>query len=125
MAYRVAITSSDGNQIDQHFGKSKSFYILQIEETGKWETLALREVEASKVEELAKKLGVKCECAGHNDVYLNYVSSLLGDCTYLLTSQIGAKPYNVLQENNINCLEAPSDLGIAIEKVNKFHFKTK
>lgn len=125
MAYRIAITSSDGNHIDQHFGKSKSFYILEIEETGEWDNIELREVDEKKVQELAKILGVKCECAGHNDAYLNYVGSLLGDCTYLLTAQIGAKPYNALQQNNINSLEAPKDLAVAIEKVNSFHLKTK
>lgn len=125
MAYRVAITSSDGNQIDQHFGKSKSFYILEIEETGEWEKVELREVDEKKVQELAKKIGVKCECTGHNDVFLKYVGSLLGDCAYLLTAQIGAKPYKLLQLNNINSLEAPNDLAVAIEKVNKFHLKAK
>lgn len=123
MAYRVAITSSDGNQIDQHFGKSKSFYILEIEETGEWEKMELREVDEKKVEELANELGINGECTGHNDVFLKYVGLLLGDCTYLLTAQIGAKPYNILQQNNINSLEAPNDLAVAIEKVNSFHLK--
>ncbi|MBC3798686.1 hypothetical protein GH807_16870 [Acetobacterium tundrae] len=125
MSYRVAITSSDGKCIDQHFGNTKIFYVLQIEETGKWEMLELRKAEEAEIKKLATEQGKFGECSGHNDVFLDYVSNLLSDCTYLLTSKIGMRPYKVLMENNINTLEAPHDLSVAIEKINNYYLKNK
>ncbi|MCW2277676.1 NifB/NifX family molybdenum-iron cluster-binding protein [Heliophilum fasciatum] len=43
MSYKVAVTSSDGLTIDQHFGHAKSFHILEVDEaSGAWENIGLR-----------------------------------------------------------------------------------
>ena len=123
MSYRVAITSSNGECIDQHFGSTKGFYILQIEETGEWEIIELRKIEENKIETMALEQGKTGACSGHNVVFIDYVGNLLSDCTYILTNKIGMKPYKALLENNINALEAPQNLSVAIEKVNRYYLK--
>ena len=125
MSYRVAITSSDGINIDQHFGSTRLFYVLQIEEAGKWQILESRAVAAEAITTLAAEQGKMGECSGHNDVFLDYVSHLLSDCTYLLTSKIGSRPYQLLMANHITPLEAPRDLSVTIEKVNQYYLKNK
>ena len=126
MSYKVAITSSNGEGIDQHFGQANSFHVLQIEEeTGEWKEIEIREV----VEEtIAKALGTDYQpggCSGHNDAYLNYLGDLLSDCVYLLTEKIGKRPYKILRQKGINCLESPNNLSLAIAKLNKYYLNNK
>jgi nitrogen fixation protein NifB len=126
MSYRVAVTSSDGNLIDMHFGQTRYFHVIQIEEeTCDWQEIELRAVDEEAVSEQQGGDYESGSCSGHNDVLLNYIGDLLNDCTYLLTEKIGKKPYKILQQKGINSLESPYDLKEAIEKLNKYYIKNK
>ena len=42
MAYKVAVTSSDGKFINQHFGRAQQFLIFEIDDEGDYKFLELR-----------------------------------------------------------------------------------
>jgi predicted Fe-Mo cluster-binding NifX family protein len=120
MPYRIALASSNGKQVDLHFGHAESFFIIQVDEkTGAWQP-----VEQRLLPEAACGSGEPGGgCSGHNDEKLNRVVGLLPDCRYLLTSRIGKKPHAFLQCSGIAALESPPDINEAIAKLNKYHLK--
>ncbi|MDR0730889.1 MAG: hypothetical protein LBF63_04415 [Treponema sp.] len=124
MLYNIALTSSDGKQVDFHFGHAEFFYIIQVEEsTGAWQSVEQRDLPAALCGDTESDCGARGGCSGHNDERLNRVIRILSDCRYLLTSRIGKKPHAFLQRAGITALESPEDLSLAISKLNAYHIK--
>jgi predicted Fe-Mo cluster-binding NifX family protein len=126
MSYNIAITSSDGNQIDLHFGHADFFYILRIdEESETWKILEKKELPAS----LACSGGEGCNTGCGGDRHENMVAriktieELLAGCQYLLTARIGPKVSDLLRHAGITALESPPDISVAVSKLNKYHLK--
>jgi len=122
MSYRVAVTTSDGENIDQHFGMAASFLIIEInEEEGVWKEMGRRFVldETDQNDDNMSDFSSQ-NCSGHFEPHLNRVVELLKDCSYLLTERIGRKPYKVLQQNGINSLESPRKLSLAVEQLTRY-----
>jgi predicted Fe-Mo cluster-binding NifX family protein len=126
MPYNIAITSSDGKQVDLHFGHTDAFYILRIdEETGNWGNLEKKELPPSA----ACSEGEGCNtCFGGNRhenmmARIKTVTEILAGCTYLLTAKIGPKPAELLKRAGITSLESPPDISTAVSKLNAYHLK--
>lgn len=123
MSYKVAVTTTDGISINQHFGQADSFLIIEVnEETGTWKEAGVRIVGKSVH---ANETSSEELCMGHFDPHIEKVAALLSDCIYLLTERIGRKPYKILQQNGINSLESPAGLIEAIRQLNQYLNKTK
>ena len=128
MPYKVALTSSDGKRIDQHFGHTESFCIILVDEqTGTWAEEEPRTLPDScgTVCPQGADAGVPESggCLGRSDERLNAVIRLLSDCRYLLTARIGKKPHTLLQRAGIIALESPADVFTALVKLNAYHRK--
>ena len=119
MAYRIAITSSDGEKIDLHFGQTKTFSIVEVdEETGEWRLLESRTAADDP------SCGQSSGCAGSHE-RLTATAALLSGCQYLLTAKIGPKPQSFLQHAGITVLEAPPTLDAAIPPLTAYRRKAK
>jgi predicted Fe-Mo cluster-binding NifX family protein len=124
MLYNIALTSSDGKQVDLHFGHAVFFHIIQVDErTGLWKAVEQRDLPETTCGDTGFDCGARGGCSGHNDERLNRVIGVLSDCRYLLTSRIGKKPHAVLQRAGITALESPPDIGEAVSRLNKYHLK--
>jgi predicted Fe-Mo cluster-binding NifX family protein len=125
VAYNIALTSSDGEHIDLHFGHTSHFYILQVDDTdGSWELLEERELQdEGPMDPAAGTSSCGLGCGGHNAQRLQRVINILGDCRYLLTARIGPKPQSVLKRAGIVALEAPAHAGLAVSKVHVYNAK--
>lgn len=126
MPYNIAVTSSNGKQVDLHFGHAENFYILQVdEESGTWKILEKKEI--SDFSACSAGKGCKDGCAGnrHEDMIARIKTAvgILDGCTYLLTAKIGPKPGDILKHSGITALESPPDIGEAVSKLNKYHLK--
>lgn len=120
MAYRIAVTSSDGEKIDQHFGQADQFDIIEVDEQKNvWKKIETR----SAV--IGKDVVVICgtSCGGHRHDSIEEVINLLADCKYILTGKIGKHPYSALQRAGITALESPFPIHLAVEKLNQYHKK--
>ncbi|WP_110955535.1 NifB/NifX family molybdenum-iron cluster-binding protein [Anaerosinus massiliensis] len=118
MTYRIAVTSSDGEAIDQHFGQAEQFTIIEIDEQkNAWKKIDTRSATVDK------NILVLCasSCSGHKHNSIEESVNLLADCTYLLTGKIGKHPYAALKRAGITPLEVSFDLPAAIEKLNQYH----
>lgn len=99
---RVAVTSSDGKVIDQHFGHCSEFTIAEVQDSG-W-----RIVEKRKTEPV-------CENFSHRPDRVREVADLLSDCGFLLTYCIGPYPRRLFLGRGIDCLETPEEEPISID----------
>ncbi|GAB6056661.1 NifB/NifX family molybdenum-iron cluster-binding protein [Methanobacterium movens] len=78
MALRVAVASSDGKFVNQHFGKATKFLIFDIEAEGKFDFVEVRETSPSCV-----------SYQQHDEEELFDTVELLNDSKVVLVSQIG------------------------------------
>jgi nitrogen fixation protein NifX len=103
---RVAVVSSDGKVINQHFGKASRFLIFEID-SGKIQLMEVRE---------SAPLCGSAEY-GHADDALSRTISLISDCEAVLCARIGSVAEEVLRENGIKPIEAPYFIHEALKNI--------
>ena len=101
---QVAIASSQGTTVDQHFGKTESFLIYSLDKTG----LTLKE--KRKVEPLST--GDKNHPFDVEKFTQLY--GALSDCTRIYCAKIGEKPKKELARRGIETVETTG----LIEKIS-------
>jgi predicted Fe-Mo cluster-binding NifX family protein len=126
MPYNIAVTSSDGEHVDVHFGHAGFFHILQVDEkSGAWKILEKKELSSASPCSQGEDCNAGCGGSKHENmmVKINTVTALLEGCAYLLTAKIGPKPSDLLRYAGITALESPPDIGEAVSRLNKYHLK--
>lgn len=103
---RIAVASSDGNVVNQHFGKATRFLIFETDGNS---------VELTGIRENAPSCGTE-EFGGHNDDALKRAISLISDCEAVLCSRIGQGAYDELMGHDIFPFEARDFIEEAIKK---------
>lgn len=122
MSYKIAIASSDGINIDQHFGEISSLLVFDVNENdGSFSLDCKRDVPFPKDE------GAECEESGCScgKGFTDRITQTVKDCQYFLVAKIGNRPHRFLQENNVNCIEAPFPIEDAVKKLNGYFVKHK
>ncbi len=94
---KIAIASSDGKVINQHFGKARRFIIIESDGEG------IKVLEVRKNSPACGSL----EYGGHEDDVLGKSVSLISDCEAVLCSRIGGGAYEELFSRGIEPVEAP------------------
>lgn len=118
MTYKIAIATSDNENIDLHFGKIKALAIFEVnEEDGTFKFLENRQIDFSSIPNVEKTESGCCCDSG----FVTALVQIVKDCTYFLVAKIGNRPFRLLQENNINCIETPYAITEAISKVNAYY----
>lgn len=109
MKCRIAVASTDGKVVNQHFGKADIFYILEADttETDKFEVVEIR------------KTGAFCEGGEHSDVRLREVIENINDCGYVLVSRIGQRAQNEVEAAGIQVYELPGIISESVEELLK------
>lgn len=107
---KVAVVSSDGKVINQHFGKASRFFIFEVNDCGEIQYLEVRETIPL------------CGSAdhGHADDVLSRTISLISDCEALLCSRIGSRPQEELRKRGIKPIEAPYFIDEALKNMSNF-----
>ena len=120
MAYKIAIGTSDKKNVNLHFGEIESVSVYEVNESdGSYSFLEERKITRDPEKE---KCESGCSCGSNFAVK---VGQTIGDCTYFLVSKIGPKPHRLLQENKVNCLEAPFEREEAVSKLNDYYISHK
>ncbi|MDT3424613.1 putative Fe-Mo cluster-binding NifX family protein [Paenibacillus forsythiae] len=96
---KVAVGSSDGVNVNQHFGRSDRFLIYEVDDEGLYTRSESREI------------GTPASSEGHQQNRLEAVAEALADCSFVLVCQIGHGATAVLNNAGITALavEAPID----------------
>ena len=109
MTYRVAVASSDGRFINQHFGRAGQFLIFDISGGDKFD---------SKFVALRNNLP-PCSARQHDEARLAAAVALLSDCQAVLAAKIGPGATAALTAQGIAALEATAFIDEALVRVGK------
>lgn len=105
MSYKVAIATSDGKFVNQHFGKATKFAIYEVED----KRFSLLEVRENKP---------ACGDSGHQENAMYDSINLLLDCKIVLISMIGVGPDQVLFDKGILSYETSDSINDALQYVS-------
>jgi predicted Fe-Mo cluster-binding NifX family protein len=142
MAVRIAVGSSDGVSIDQHFGSGEKFYIFELLEDGTSKIVETREIvqedsnlEVENVDEAEHSScngggggcgsGSGCGSGAHNEPGLLNKVTLLSDCDAVLVNQIGKSAEKLLLKNGISAFDASDSIEKAFSKLFIYYKRTK
>jgi predicted Fe-Mo cluster-binding NifX family protein len=89
MSIKVAVASSDGIVVNQHFGHTEQFIIYDLKDKADFTFLEVR------------KINPPCSFGTHNQNALEEAVEKISDCNYVLCYQIGKGAYEVLKERGI------------------------
>ena len=104
---RLAVASSDGIVVNQHFGHAKQFYIYEVENT--------------QVNFIEVRAAVPvCQGGFHDDGEMDAAMKNLEDCTYLLVSRIGPGAAAVAEQHGLEVYELPGLIQDSIQKVQDY-----
>lgn len=112
MAVRVAVASSDGKFINQHFGHAQQFLIFEIDDEGKYEFIELRENVPT------------CSGGDHTSGALESTLDIIKDTQIVLISQIGPGASQFLLLNGIQPYMIPTFIEEALDKLSARLVKT-
>ncbi len=91
---KLAFASSDGVVVNQHFGHTPAFWIVEInEENEEWRILEKRENVPS------------CHCGEHDENTVKSSAELIGDCRAVFVVKAGNYVHTLLQQNGLQVLE--------------------
>jgi len=105
MSYKIAVASTDGKVVNQHFGKADQFYIIEVDEDNRYELVELR------------KLPPVCQGGDHDDDAIQRNVKSLSDCQYVLVSRIGQRAENELEGQGISVYIIPDIIEDALNKL--------
>jgi predicted Fe-Mo cluster-binding NifX family protein len=106
MAYRIAVASTDGIVVNQHFGHAERFHIIELDaETEKYEYTETREVERV------------CQGHYHHDSSFDKVIDVLSDVHAVLVAKIGSGASQQLESRGLTVYEAPFPIEPLVEKI--------
>ncbi|GHU83185.1 hypothetical protein AGMMS50284_6300 [Clostridia bacterium] len=108
---KIAAASTDGINVDEHFGRAEFFTVVDVDEDGKILNSEIRE-------------GLKA-CGGHTEEGLSQVLQTFSDCSYILANKIGMHMVRAFAKQNIASFEVAGSLQKATEKIAAYEKKTK
>ncbi|WP_019553688.1 NifB/NifX family molybdenum-iron cluster-binding protein [Propionispira raffinosivorans] len=111
MTYKVAISSSDGKVVNQHFGHTENFSIIQVDENKQYHFFEERLIEAP------------CSTGGHDESALEKAVLAVVDCRYVLCAQIGGGAERVLEIQGIQAIAVRDFIENAMQKLIAYDVK--
>ena len=107
--YKVAIASTDGETVNQHYGKAEKFYIYSIDDQVGYD--------------LEEERHVQPVCMGGAHEISRMEKSVLNftDCRYIVVSRLGAAASAALAAAGITAMELPGSIDDAILRVWKYN----
>ena len=106
MKYNIAVASSDGKLVNQHFGRAEKFLIVSVDD----EERTFEYIET-------RALSPICHGGNHNESELQSVTDALKDCKYVLVSRIGQPSRLMLESKGIEAYELPGIIEESIESL--------
>ena len=102
--FRIAVATSDGIVVNQHFGRAVKFRIYDINQDN---TVDFKEERA---------VSPVCQSGVHDELKMKENVNLLTDCKYVLASRIGQGAINALEQAGVTPMELP---GIIEESIGR------
>lgn len=123
MAVLVAVASSDGKNVDLHFGKAESFKIFKLEGSRfvfKEERFSLKETADIKESEhscCTEKASCGCSCGGKESPDV----ALLSDCTAVVAAKFGGQVSRQFEKKAVSTFDISCPVEFALEKLSAYY----
>ena len=105
MAYRIAVATSDGKVVNQHFGQADRFHIFGLDGSGSFAYVRTQTVKAS------------CGGASHEVNAFAATADALKDAQAILVSRIGQAASTFLEKEGFVVYEAPHPVEPLLQKI--------
>ena len=103
MIYRVAIASSDGENVNEHFGRAERFFIGELDtDKEDFELIGQREVKPS------------CHGGAHLVSGFDAALEILSDVSVVIAQRAGPGAKNYIEEHGIKVYQIPLSIEQAI-----------
>lgn len=128
MAYKIAVASSDGVNVDLHFGAAESFLIFAVSDNGTFELEEKREykeVPEVQTADCAEKAGCKSGCGNRNGNGCGGGSAkveVIGDVRAVVAAKIGFNVTKALEKKAIANFDVECPVQEALEKITKYFY---
>lgn len=113
---RVAVATSDGKNVNVHFGHALHYQIYEmggsLADAG-WHLV--NEVDITFAQEKEDTI-----CAGKDLSNILQAAECLTGCQYVLVEKIGPRPHKVLLSRGIECLETDGPIQEALQQIQTF-----
>ena len=131
MSYKIALASSDGVNVDEHFGAASSFLIYEVSDEGAFSLLERRAYDGG--DEAASSEG--CEpapggcgtggCGGQGNgcgqgAAVSAKVRLIEDCRSVVAAKIGFNVTKQLEKKAISGFDVDCTVQEALEKITKY-----
>ncbi|MBQ1833285.1 MAG: hypothetical protein II114_05890 [Treponema sp.] len=127
MSYKIAVATSDGENVDLHFGAADAFSIYEVSDEGKISFLEKRsasdqisgaEKKGSCGQNVGCGSGSSCGCGGE----VSEKVLLLDDCRCVVCEKIGFNVTKQLEKKAVASFDVDCPVQVALEKIsNYFH----
>ncbi|WP_010262623.1 NifB/NifX family molybdenum-iron cluster-binding protein [Treponema primitia] len=109
MGWRVAAASIDGILVTEHYGRSKWFYIVDVQPDGTFVSVERRSVTPL------------CESGSHSESGMAFGIQALRDCVAVLVAVIGPSARKQLELAGIAVFEQPVIIEDAAQKLAAYY----
>jgi predicted Fe-Mo cluster-binding NifX family protein len=113
MSWRIAAASADNFFINEHFGRARWFFILDINPDGSYTTVERRMVNPI------------CSHGEHSEPGIAGSIEAISDCIAVLVAVIGPGARNRLEAAGIAVFEHPDTIENAVKKLAAYYVRTK
>ena len=107
--YKVAIASTDGESVNQHYGRAEKFYIYTVDDEVGYDFLEERKVEPV------------CQDGSHVVSKMEKSVLRFTDCRYLVVAKVGSAAGAAIAAKGITAMELPGSIDEAMLKVWKYN----
>lgn len=106
MKFRVAVASTDGIVVNQHFGHTEQFHIAELDT----ETLTHQYIESRNVQRA-------CQGHEHHQKSFDAILETLSDVSAILVAKIGEGASDYLESHGMLVYESPFPVEAVLEKI--------
>jgi len=104
---KIAVATSDGIVVNNHFGRARKFYIYEVKD----EALDFKEI---------REVTPVCDCGNHDDNKLRENIKAIEDCKYLLVSKIGDGALAEVESFGIEAYELPGIISESVKQLSAY-----
>lgn len=133
MAYKIAIASSDGINVDIHFGAAQSFLIYAVKDDGTFSEQEKRDVpETAEITSNTNSSNGGCGnggagCHGNGGgcgqgAGISPKVELISDCRCVVAAKIGFNVIKQLERKAIASFDVETTVQEALEKITKYFY---
>lgn len=106
--YKIAVASTDGESVDQHFGRADKFFIYVLDDDVGYDFVAQRNLEPV------------CLGKSHNVLDMQKRVERLKDCKYVAAAKIGPGAEIALEKCGVTALKLPGKIDEAVLSIWRY-----